>query len=42
MLSTFLPFYLSTSSHPSQSSVVFLEVESCFYLFILVSLSTGG
>ena len=38
----FLPFYLSTSSHPSQSSVVFfLEVESCFYLVILVSFSTS-
>ena len=38
----FLPFYISTSSRPSQSSVVFLEVESCFYLVILVSFSTGG
>ena len=34
--------YLSTSSFPSQSSVVFLEVESCFYLVIPVSFSTGG
>ena len=38
----FLPFYLSTSSRPSQSSVVFLEVESRFYLVILVSFSTSG
>ena len=38
----FLPFYLSTSSRPSQSSVVFLEVESCFYLVILVSFSAEG
>ena len=54
MLSTFLPFYLlppvtkfrcvfgGTSSRPSQSSVVFLEVESCFYLVVSVSFSTGG
>ena len=32
----FLPFYLSTSSNWSQSSVVFFEVESCFYLVIFV------
>ena len=38
----FLPFYLSTSSNWSQSSVVFLEVESCFYLVISVSFLTGG
>ena len=39
---SFLPFYLSTSSNWSQSSVVFFEVESCFYLVILVSFLTGG
>ena len=38
----FLPFYLSTSSNWFQSSVVFLEVETCFYLVILVSFLTGG
>ena len=41
LLSTFYPSTFP-SSNWSQSSMVFLEVESCFYLVILVSFSTGG
>ena len=39
MLSTFLPFYLLP---PVTKFRGVLEVESCFYLVILVSFSTGG